>query len=48
MKEIELENKTVEVSENTDELKKISEIEDEELLNAIEAAYQKLTSKQLA
>ena len=29
-------------------VKKISEIEDEELLNAIEAAYQKLTSKQLA
>ena len=29
-------------------VKKISEIQDEELLNAIEAAYQKLTSKQLA
>lgn len=29
-------------------VKKISEIEDEELLNAIELAYQKLTSKQLA
>ena len=29
-------------------VKKISEIEDEELLNAIEAVYQKLTSKQLA
>ena len=29
-------------------VKKISEIEDEELLNAIETSYQKLTSKQLA
>ena len=29
-------------------VKKISEIEDEELLNAIEISYQKLTSKQLA
>ena len=29
-------------------VKKISEIEDEELLNAIEATYQKLTSKQFA